>query len=123
MPTPSTLVPIGYDESRRAVAGSEESPTMPSPFPGMAPYLEQEVTWHDFHERFHPAAAARISAQVLPRYIVLIDESVYVRDVELERASAVGRPDLTAARGSDHGSSFGVAGAVLEAPAQVWVPE
>jgi hypothetical protein len=55
---------------------------MPSPFPGMDPYLEQEILWHDFHERFLPAAAAQISAQVLPRYIVLIDEHVYLNDVE-----------------------------------------
>jgi Protein of unknown function (DUF4058) len=33
----------------------------------MDPYLEQDVIWHDFHERFLPAAAAQISAQVLPR--------------------------------------------------------
>ena len=30
---------------------------MPSPFPGLNPYLEQEAVWHDFHERFCPAAA------------------------------------------------------------------
>src|ERR1700689_1487579 len=55
---------------------------MPSPFPGMDPYLEQEILWHDFHERFLPAAAAQISAQVLPRSIVLIDEHVYLNDAE-----------------------------------------
>ena len=27
---------------------------MPSPFPGMNPYLEQEDAWHDFHESFMP---------------------------------------------------------------------
>ncbi len=25
---------------------------MPSPFPGMNPYLEQEDAWHDFHEHY-----------------------------------------------------------------------
>jgi hypothetical protein len=59
---------------------------MPSPFPGMDPYLEQEILWHDFHERFLPAAAAQISAQVLPRYIVLIDEHVYLNDVDEREA-------------------------------------
>jgi hypothetical protein len=53
---------------------------MPSPFPGMDPYLEQETIWHDFHERFLPAAAAFLAAQVLPRYIVLIDEHIYLHD-------------------------------------------
>lgn len=35
---------------------------MPSPFPGMNPYLEQEDVWHDFHKRFLPAAAEMIGA-------------------------------------------------------------
>ena len=27
---------------------------MPSPFPGMNPYLEQPDVWHDFHQGFIP---------------------------------------------------------------------
>jgi hypothetical protein len=41
---------------------------MPSPFPGMNPYLEQDDVWHDFHERFLPAAAEAIGVQVQPDY-------------------------------------------------------
>ncbi len=52
---------------------------MPSPFPGMNPYLE--AIWHDFHERFIPAAAAYLVPQVRPRYFVSIDENVYLHDV------------------------------------------
>jgi Protein of unknown function (DUF4058) len=96
---------------------------MPSPFPGMDPYLEQEVIWHDFHERFLPAAAAQISAQVLPRYIVLIDESVYLQDVESEQDRPIVRPDLTVARCPELGTSPGGATGILEAPAHVRVPE
>jgi hypothetical protein len=43
----------------------------------MDPYLEA-VYWHDFQERFLPAAAAHLTAQVRPKYRVLIDENVYV---------------------------------------------
>jgi hypothetical protein len=50
----------------------------------MDPYLEQDVVWHDFHERFIPAAAAYLSAQILPRYIVLIGQNVYLHDLEQE---------------------------------------
>jgi Protein of unknown function (DUF4058) len=60
------------------VATNLEDVPMPSPFPGMDPYLEQEVIWHDFHKRFLPAAAAQLSIQALPRYIVLIDEHAYL---------------------------------------------
>ncbi len=49
---------------------------MPSPFPGMNPYLEHPSVWHDFHERFIPLAAELIGSQVLPRYFVKIDQQV-----------------------------------------------
>ena len=96
---------------------------MPSPFPGMDPYLEQDVIWHDFHERFLPAAAAQISAQVLPRYIVLIDETVYLQDIETEQNGPVGRPDLLVARGPEKAAFLGADTGVLEAPVHVRVPE
>lgn len=67
---------------------------MPSPFPGMNPYLEQEDVWHDFHERFLPAAAAAIGAQVQPDYIVKIDEHVYVHELPAEPRRLLGRADL-----------------------------
>ncbi len=95
---------------------------MPSPFPGMNPYLEQEVLWHDFHERFLPAAAAHLTAQLLPRYIVLIDENVYLHDLPLEAARPVGRPDLSVAQRPVRGEGASATG-LLEAPAQVLLPE
>jgi hypothetical protein len=87
----------------------------------MDPYLEQEVVWHDFHEKFFPAAAAYLSAQVLPRYIVLIDENVYLHDLTTEEARLVDRPDLSMAPLSGSGSQSAAVG-VLEAPAQVLIP-
>jgi hypothetical protein len=96
---------------------------MPSPFPGMDPYIEQDVIWHDFHERFLPAAAAQVSAQVLPRYIVLIDESVYLQDVEMMEDRPIGRPDITVARASEPKARVGLATGILEAPTRVRVPE
>jgi hypothetical protein len=87
----------------------------------MDPYLEQDVVWHDFHEKFIPAAAAYLSAQVLPRYIVLIDENVYLHDLSTEEARLVGRPDLSVAPLSGSGSQNAGVG-VLEAPTQVLIP-
>jgi hypothetical protein len=62
---------------------------MPSPFPGMNPYLEQDDAWHDFHERFLPLVADLLVAQVRPAYIVKIDEHVYVHEVPVERLAFV----------------------------------
>jgi hypothetical protein len=47
---------------------------MPSPFPGMNPFLEQEDTWPDFHHRFIDRMAEAIAEQVEPRYLVKIEE-------------------------------------------------
>src|SRR4051812_21380352 len=37
-------------------------PDMPSPFPGMNPYLERPRIWHGFHERLIAAMADAIQA-------------------------------------------------------------
>ena len=42
---------------------------MPSPFPGMNPFLEQDDAWHDFHEKIIPMIAERLVVQVRPEYI------------------------------------------------------
>ena len=44
-----------------------------NPFPGMNPFIEQDVVYHDYHQRFATAAAEMITAQVRPRYIATID--------------------------------------------------
>ena len=65
---------------------------MPSPFPGMNPYLEQEDVWDDFHGRFIPIAAEWIGAQVQPAYIVKMGMNVYIHEPPLISACCwVGR--------------------------------
>jgi hypothetical protein len=88
----------------------------------MNPYLEQEVLWHDFHKRFLPAAPAHLTAQLLPRYIVLIDENVYLHDLTEAIPRPVGRPDLSVAPRSSRGQSASATG-LLEAPAHVLLPD
>lgn len=69
---------------------------MASPFPGMDPYLEQPGVWHDFHERFCPAVAELLTAQVRPNFIVRIDEQVYIH--ELPAPSEVRLPGVDVER-------------------------
>jgi Protein of unknown function (DUF4058) len=78
---------------------------MPSPFPGMNPYLEREAAWHDFHERFIPAAAEEIGRQVRPAYIVRIDENVYVHELPEGDRRLLGRPDMYVVEGTRQQSS------------------
>jgi uncharacterized protein DUF4058 len=79
---------------------SRENPLMPSPFPGMNPYLEGEGAWHDFHKRFIPSVASLLGGQLRPRYVVKIDEHIYVHELSAESRRWVGRADVSVGRGS-----------------------
>lgn len=94
---------------------------MPSPFPGMNPFLEQESVWHDFHERFCPMVAEVLTAQVRPHYIVKIDEHVYIHELPAESRQFVGRADVVVTRSPAPGGARPSA-EVLEAPALVRLP-
>src|SRR5436305_14956721 len=67
---------------------------MPSPFPGMNPYLEHEDAWHNFHEQFPGAVVAVLEPQVGPNYFVRIDERIYVHEVPNEPRRFLGLPDV-----------------------------
>lgn len=70
---------------------------MPSPFPGMNPYLEQDDVWHDFHQRFATVVAEMIGAQVAARYIVKLDEHAYIHELAAEQRQ-VGLPGIDVER-------------------------
>src|SRR5437762_4934215 len=50
---------------------------MPSPFPGMDPFIEDQE-WEDFHSRFNTALSDALAPGVEPRYIVRVERRVYV---------------------------------------------
>jgi Protein of unknown function (DUF4058) len=65
---------------------------MPSPFPGMNPYLEQPDVWLDFHQSFIAAMRDALVPQIMPRYIVKIEEQLYIHEppAEFRRDQGVG---------------------------------
>ncbi len=65
---------------------------MPSPFPGMDPFIEEQK-WRSFHSTFIPNLGAALTAAVRPRYVVDIEANVYLarEDGDLLRIIA---PDL-----------------------------
>ena len=50
---------------------------MPSPFPGMDPFIEDQE-WQDFHSRFNLAISDVLAPGVEPRYVVRVERRVYV---------------------------------------------
>ncbi len=59
---------------------------MPSPFPGMDPFLEGQL-WSDFHHGFITTLQGRLVPRVAPDYVVNVEKSVYLlhEDDEAER--------------------------------------
>lgn len=94
---------------------------MPSPFPGMNPYLEQDDTWHDFHERLIPHISDVIVPQVRPSYIVKLDEHVYIHERSAAEREFLGRTDVSVTRG-DTPSPPRPSAPVLEAPVHGRIP-
>ena len=102
----------GLDKPQRGIL------SMPSPFPGMNPYLEQDAFWQDFQLEFLPAIRGRLVAQVRPKYIVMLEEHRYVQERPPQPRRLVGHPARCLA-----GGAAGSAGA--EEPAGVgilWTP-
>lgn len=66
---------------------------MPSPFPGMNPYLENPELWSEVHHRLITALADAIAPHVLPRYRVAIEKRTYLSDGE--DFLLVGIPDVS----------------------------
>lgn len=93
---------------------------MPSPFPGMNPYLEQVTVWHDFHERLCPCLAELLTAQVRPNYIVKIDEHVFIHELTDASSALLGRGDVTVTAVGDRPETHSVG--TVAAPSRVRLP-
>lgn len=68
---------------------------MPSPFPGMNPYLEQPGVWHDFHQAFIAVIRNALTRQIRPNYIAMIDDHIYIHELSREERRFLGKPDVS----------------------------
>ncbi len=91
---------------------------MPSPFPGMNPYLEKEALWQDVHIGLLNAIKERLVPQVRPRYFVLLERHLYVHEPPAEPTGRRLRADLLVAA-PRAGQRAGAALLEAEAPTQV----
>jgi hypothetical protein len=66
---------------------------MPSPFPGMNPYLEHPEFWSEVHHRLITAIATAIEVNLSQRYRVAIEKRTYLD--EGEESILVGIPDVS----------------------------
>ena len=55
---------------------------MPSPFPGMDPYIERPAVWQDFHDRLITYTAGALQPRLKPKYVALVQDRLYVAESE-----------------------------------------
>lgn len=65
---------------------------MPTPFPGMDPYLERSSIWPDVHLGLIRAMQVALTRALAPRYLVTVEERLYLAAFEPD--AFLGRPDV-----------------------------
>lgn len=66
---------------------------MPSPFPGMNPYLENPKLWQQIHKRLIVEIANAMNPKIRPKYRIEIEERVYETNPSNGDSLLVGIPD------------------------------
>lgn len=100
---------------------------MPTPFPGMDPYLEQANLWSDVHNSLIADLRNELAPQLLPKYYIALEERTYLD--EPGGMSLVGRLDISVVEPAAPTNSGRVAkqkqtnGMGLPAPVVVELPQ
>jgi hypothetical protein len=84
---------------------------MPSPFPGMDPFLEDPAYWSDFHSRFVNFWCEAVADALPPNYEAGLGERVYLIEHDPEERKLV-FPDVAITQTDGPGSKSAGAGAV-----------
>jgi len=97
---------------------------MPSPFPGMNPYLEHEDAWHNFHEQFPNRVVEVLEPQVGPNYFLKVDEHVYTQELPEDQRRFLVLADAALSHMPDKGRERGpgTATVTIKAPRRVLLP-
>lgn len=94
---------------------------MPSPFPGMNPYLEQPGAWHDFHQNVILVMRRMLAPQIRPNYIAKVDTDLYIHESSADERRLFGRADVSVSPGEETSGDASTA-ATIAAPAQARLP-
>src|SRR5271155_269359 len=93
---------------------------MPSPFPGMDPYLESPVIWPDVHLNLISGIQAALNPGLRPRYVARVELRVYVSDDDDPGREAL-VPDVRIEKPKRQGAkkSKGISGGSIAEPLTV----
>jgi hypothetical protein len=90
---------------------------MPSPFPGMDPYLEASEIWVDFHNRLAEVISAELNKSLGRRYIARLSPRVVCEIVDTGILKTI-RPDVALYKQPNEQGEVQTATAVLTAPVE-----
>jgi len=96
---------------------------MPTPFPGMDPYLERPDLWHNVHLGLIASLQDVLAPLLRPRYRVLVETHTY--QIRSEKPTLVGAPDVLAIRLNEPPPDYVVSGhaRTVEVPVSITVEE
>ncbi len=99
---------------------------MPSPFPGMDPYLEVPEIWVDFHSDLAAEIRTRLNRTMPPRYIARLSPRIVYEVVEISEVHSA-RPDIGVYVSGEEPSATGgvavqTATALVTAPVESVIP-
>ncbi len=94
---------------------------MPSPFPGMDPYIESTGEWGDFHGSTLSAIRAELNARLPKGYVASTELYVWTREAESRGRARAGEPDVYV-REEGVGGRAAKGAAAVAAPATIVLP-
>ncbi len=89
---------------------------MPSPLPGMNPYLEHPNIWEDFHQNLAAEIQTQLAPQIEPRYFAGLTPHVTYEEVTIQEQPRNIKPDVSVWRTSDASPMAGVMEAIAPPP-------
>lgn len=90
---------------------------MPSPFPGMDPYIEHPSIWPEFHNRMISELTVALNGRLPDRFVALTERHVWLHEPDAEVRLGIVRPDVAVAEHSAAGVTETAMIARLKAPA------
>ena len=94
---------------------------MPSPFPGMDPYIEDPEIWGDFHSDLAAEIRAELNKLLQPRYVARLIPRVTYEIVEIAERHSI-RPDVGVWQPQPPSGEVAGAVATLTAPVESMIP-
>jgi Protein of unknown function (DUF4058) len=95
---------------------------MPSPFPGMDPYLEAPRRWVEFHNHLAAELCAALNRTLDPRYVASLTSTIAYQAIEITPPRAI-QPDMAVVRSTmpPDEAPVGVA-TLMSAPVESAIP-